>query len=92
MSCELQLVLSCTVFSLQWIISEYACYTYSMVAVPLYDTLGPDAIVYIVNKGKYQLTLFHNDFSKKLCFEKAEVQEDLCKNQNSFNLTPLTLL
>lgn len=33
-------------------ISELACYTYSMVAVPLYDTLGPDAIVYVINKGK----------------------------------------
>ena len=36
----------------QWIISELACYTYSMVVVPLYDTLGPDAIRYIINKGK----------------------------------------
>lgn len=37
---------------LQWIISELACYTYSMVVVPLYDTLGPGAIRYIVNTGK----------------------------------------
>ncbi|XP_040848048.1 long-chain-fatty-acid--CoA ligase 5 isoform X3 [Ochotona curzoniae] len=35
----------------EWVISELACYTYSMVAVPLYDTLGADAIVYIVNKA-----------------------------------------
>ncbi|KAG8517417.1 Long-chain-fatty-acid--CoA ligase 5 [Galemys pyrenaicus] len=35
----------------EWIISELACYTYSMVAVPLYDTLGAEAIVYIVNKA-----------------------------------------
>ncbi|KFR08171.1 Long-chain-fatty-acid--CoA ligase 6, partial [Opisthocomus hoazin] len=33
----------------EWIISELACYTYSMVVVPLYDTLGPGAIRYIVN-------------------------------------------
>lgn len=37
---------------LQWIISELACYTYSMVVVPLYDTLGPDAIRFIINTGK----------------------------------------
>lgn len=37
---------------LQWIISELACYTYSMVVVPLYDTLGPDAIRYIINTGE----------------------------------------
>ncbi|XP_006630837.3 long-chain-fatty-acid--CoA ligase 5 [Lepisosteus oculatus] len=36
----------------EWIISELACYTYSMVAVPLYDTLGPEALVYIVNKAE----------------------------------------
>lgn len=40
------------VSSLQWIISELACYTYSMVVVPLYDTLGPDAIRFIINTGK----------------------------------------
>lgn len=36
----------------QWIISELACYTYSMVVVPLYDTLGPGSIRYIINTGK----------------------------------------
>lgn len=42
----------CIHFVLQWIISELACYTYSMVVVPLYDTLGPDAIRFIINTGK----------------------------------------
>nr|XP_045009017.1 long-chain-fatty-acid--CoA ligase 6 isoform X1 [Jaculus jaculus] len=32
----------------EWIIAELACYTYSMVVVPLYDTLGPGAIHYII--------------------------------------------
>lgn len=31
-----------------------ACYTYSLVSVPLYDTLGTEAISYIVEKGKPQ--------------------------------------
>ncbi|XP_041116561.1 long-chain-fatty-acid--CoA ligase 5-like [Polyodon spathula] len=35
----------------EWIIAEYACYTYSMVVVPLYDTLGPEALVFIINKA-----------------------------------------
>ncbi|XP_070835446.1 long-chain-fatty-acid--CoA ligase 1a isoform X1 [Chaetodon trifascialis] len=35
----------------EWTISELACYTYSMVAVPLYDTLGTEAIGYIIDKG-----------------------------------------
>ena len=47
---------------LQWIISELACYTYSMVVVPLYDTLGPDAIRFIINTGKNTLThVTHTD-------------------------------
>ncbi|XP_013797189.1 long-chain-fatty-acid--CoA ligase 5 [Apteryx mantelli] len=56
----------------EWIISEYACYTYSLVAVPLYDTLGPDAIVHIVNKA---------DMSTVICDkpEKAQVLLDNCE-------------
>lgn len=35
-------------------ISELACYTYSMAVVPLYDTLGVEAMVHILNLGKTQ--------------------------------------
>ncbi|TNN66007.1 Long-chain-fatty-acid--CoA ligase 1 [Liparis tanakae] len=35
----------------EWIISEVACYTYSLVSVPLYDTLGTEAISYIIDKA-----------------------------------------
>lgn len=41
-----------TYVSPQWIIAELACYTYSMVVVPLYDTLGPGSIRYIINTGE----------------------------------------
>uniref|UniRef100_A0A8C6XFV3 Long-chain-fatty-acid--CoA ligase n=1 Tax=Naja naja TaxID=35670 RepID=A0A8C6XFV3_NAJNA len=56
----------------EWIISELACYTYSMVIVPLYDTLGAEAIVYIVNKA---------DISAVICDkpEKAETILENCK-------------
>ncbi|TYH86207.1 hypothetical protein ES332_D01G025800v1 [Gossypium tomentosum] len=33
----------------EWLIVDYACSAYSLVSVPLYDTLGPDAVKYIVN-------------------------------------------
>uniref|UniRef100_A0A8C2FGE5 Arachidonate--CoA ligase n=1 Tax=Cyprinus carpio TaxID=7962 RepID=A0A8C2FGE5_CYPCA len=36
---------------LQWTISELACYTYSLISVPLYDTLGTEAIGYILEKA-----------------------------------------
>ncbi|XP_077426928.1 long-chain-fatty-acid--CoA ligase 1a isoform X2 [Vanacampus margaritifer] len=35
----------------EWSISELACYTYSLVAVPLYDTLGAQAIGFILDKA-----------------------------------------
>ena len=41
-----------TCVSPQWIIAELACYTYSMVVIPLYDTLGPGAIRYIIDTGE----------------------------------------
>lgn len=30
-----------------WVLVDAACSAYSMVSVPLYDTLGPDAVRYI---------------------------------------------
>uniref|UniRef100_A0A8B9TML1 Arachidonate--CoA ligase n=1 Tax=Anas platyrhynchos TaxID=8839 RepID=A0A8B9TML1_ANAPL len=45
----------------EWIISELACYTYSMVVVPLYDTLGPGAIRYIVNTGKNKISIIFSE-------------------------------
>ncbi|TWW58678.1 Long-chain-fatty-acid--CoA ligase 1 [Takifugu flavidus] len=35
----------------EWTISELACYTYSLVTVPLYDTLGREAISHIIDKA-----------------------------------------
>ncbi|KAJ3587384.1 hypothetical protein NHX12_010982 [Muraenolepis orangiensis] len=35
----------------EWTMTELACYTYSLVSVPLYDTLGTEAISYIIDKA-----------------------------------------
>jgi long-chain acyl-CoA synthetase len=35
----------------EWILTEQGAYCYSMVIVPLYDTLGPDACAYIIKQG-----------------------------------------
>jgi long-chain acyl-CoA synthetase len=32
----------------QWVIAEHACYMQGMITVPLYDTLGHEAVEYIV--------------------------------------------
>ncbi|KAK5865839.1 hypothetical protein PBY51_020078 [Eleginops maclovinus] len=58
----------------EWTISELACYTYSMVAVPLYDTLGIEAIGYIIEKA---------DISTVICDvpEKAGMIMDCIKGK-----------
>ncbi|KAK4798830.1 hypothetical protein SAY86_031156 [Trapa natans] len=38
----------------EWLIVDHACSAYSYVSVPLYDTLGPDAVRYIVNHAAVQ--------------------------------------
>ncbi|KAK5897489.1 hypothetical protein CesoFtcFv8_010548 [Champsocephalus esox] len=41
----------------EWTISELSCYTYSLVSVPLYDTLGTEAILYIIDKASISTVL-----------------------------------
>ncbi|KAF3786306.1 Long chain acyl-CoA synthetase 7 [Nymphaea thermarum] len=38
----------------EWMIVDHACSAYSFVSVPLYDTLGPDAVKYITNHASLQ--------------------------------------
>ena len=37
--------------SLQWVVAEQSCNYYSRVLVPLYDTLGSEAVAYIINQS-----------------------------------------
>lgn len=39
----------------EWVIAEHACYMYGLVTVPLYDTLGAEAIEYIVSSTETTL-------------------------------------
>ncbi|KAM0966338.1 hypothetical protein ACFX2C_022108 [Malus domestica] len=39
----------------EWLIVDHACSAYSYISVPLYDTLGPDAVKYIVNHAVMQV-------------------------------------
>ncbi|CAA0812271.1 Long chain acyl-CoA synthetase 7- peroxisomal [Striga hermonthica] len=38
----------------EWLIVDHACSSYSFVSIPLYDTLGPDVVKYIVNHASVQ--------------------------------------
>ncbi|NXC16482.1 ACSL5 ligase, partial [Corythaeola cristata] len=62
----------------EWIISEYACYTYSMVAVPLYDTLGAEAIVYIVNKADISVVICDTPEKAQILLENCEQEKTPC--------------
>lgn len=59
----------------EWIISELACYTYSMVVVPLYDTLGPDAIRYIINRAEISTVICDKPEKAKVLLGNVEAQE-----------------
>eukprot|EP01018_Ginkgo_biloba_P036625 Gb_32728 [translate_table: standard] len=39
----------------EWIVADHACSSYSYISVPLYDTLGPDAVKYIINHADIQV-------------------------------------
>ncbi|KAK1787060.1 hypothetical protein P4O66_017439 [Electrophorus voltai] len=41
----------------EWVIAELACYTFSMAVVPLYDTLGLEAMVHILNLAEIPLVI-----------------------------------
>ncbi|KAM4708500.1 long-chain-fatty-acid--CoA ligase 1 isoform 1-T3 [Discoglossus pictus] len=56
----------------EWVIAELGCYTYSMVAVPLYDTLGAEAITYIINKADITLVFCDNSDKAKLLLSGVE--------------------
>ncbi|KAI3497560.1 hypothetical protein L1887_40272 [Cichorium endivia] len=38
----------------EWLVVDHTCSAYSYVSVPLYDTLGPDAVKYIINHADLQ--------------------------------------
>ncbi|XP_005996309.1 long-chain-fatty-acid--CoA ligase 5 [Latimeria chalumnae] len=69
----------------EWIISEFACYTYSMVAVPLYDTLGPEALIFIINRA---------EISTVICDKpsKAITLLDNCEERQTPGLNTIILM
>ncbi|CAI7778685.1 unnamed protein product [Closterium sp. NIES-53] len=45
----------------EWVLTEQACYSFGFVSVPLYDTLGPDAVQYIMNHAEIAAVLCTRD-------------------------------
>ncbi|XP_015673745.1 long-chain-fatty-acid--CoA ligase 6 isoform X1 [Protobothrops mucrosquamatus] len=59
----------------EWIISELACYTYSMVVVPLYDTLGPGSIRYIINTADISIVVCDKPEKARVLLEHVEKKQ-----------------
>lgn len=55
----------------EWILCEQGCYNYSLVLVPLYDTLGPDACAFIVNHTESTIVVVEDDKKVNLLLDKA---------------------
>lgn len=55
----------------EWILTEQACYTYSLVVVPLYDTLGQDSCAYIINQADIAVVICYDDNKCNLLLDKA---------------------
>ncbi|XP_001949298.1 long-chain-fatty-acid--CoA ligase 5 [Acyrthosiphon pisum] len=45
----------------EWILTEQAAYCFSMVVVPLYDTLGPEACSFIINQAEISVVVVDTD-------------------------------
>lgn len=58
--------------SIEWVVTEQACSAYSMIVVPLYDTLARDAISYIINQADIQVVVVGSDNVKLLLEQSKE--------------------
>ncbi|KAA0150037.1 hypothetical protein FNF29_05478 [Cafeteria roenbergensis] len=45
----------------EWLVAELACHAYSLVPVPLYDTLGDDAVEFILRQAALQVVVCSSD-------------------------------
>ncbi|XP_072806568.1 long-chain-fatty-acid--CoA ligase 1 isoform X5 [Vicugna pacos] len=56
----------------EWVIIEQGCFAYSMVVIPLYDTLGTEAITYIINKAELSLVFVDKPEKANLLLDGVE--------------------
>lgn len=55
----------------EWILTEQGAYCYSMVIVPLYDTLGPDACAFIINQTEISIVICEDDKKANLLLDQS---------------------
>ena len=57
----------------EWILGEQGCFAYNYCTVPLYDTLGKDAILHIMNQTKMEIVVASKDKIAQLIELKAQM-------------------
>lgn len=55
----------------EWVMTEQAAYCYSMIIVPLYDTLGSNACAFIVNQTEMALVVCEDDKKANLLLDQS---------------------
>jgi long-chain acyl-CoA synthetase len=57
----------------EWVITELACGSYSYISVPLYDTLGANAVKYIINHAEITALFCSQDKLQNLLLQLSEL-------------------
>eukprot|EP01138_Halocafeteria_seosinensis_P013149 gb/GECG01013429.1/.p1 GENE.gb/GECG01013429.1/~~gb/GECG01013429.1/.p1 ORF type:complete len:570 (+),score=71.20 gb/GECG01013429.1/:1-1710(+) len=60
----------------EWVVTEHACYAYKLVPVPLYSTLGPDAISFILQQTQMKTVVCGASETEMLIRTKQEKPEE----------------
>lgn len=57
----------------EWVLAEQACYCFSMISVALYDTLGAEAVAYIVDHSAICTVVVDSDQRAQLLLQRRAV-------------------
>lgn len=73
----------------EWVLTEQAAYCYSMVIIPLYDTLGPDACAFIIKQGTFTNISFPVQLFRLITTKNifpAEISVVICDDDQKCNM------
>ena len=58
--------------ALEWVVTEQALYCHSMVNVPLYDSLGPDARAFVIKECEMRLIVAFDEVNVRNVLDSAQ--------------------
>lgn len=78
----------------EWVIAEYACYSSNFITVPLYDTLGEEAIEHICGQTEMRVVVASNDmvFGTFLFMDLMMIGNETCQIEGSAAHSPNSYL